>query len=500
MIWNEDGPSRGQPERANRAETIQAISALPPEKPNVKPRQRFRTGVKTLAAANHSLTRTTFRTSRLLDFCSEKELVAQTGHRPAQWALVVLKELQDNGLDACEEAGIAPKINATVDETGITVADNGPGIPAETVKGVLDFAVRVSSREAYVSPTRGAQGNALKCVLAMPFVIDGEKGHVEIEARGIHHIITFQVDRVRQEPVIRHEQEKSKVKVGTVFRVPWRDLSDAEFDDDDDLDSPWSIGDAKSRFLQMAEDYAWLNPNLTLSVTWFGERRSIKATDQTWSKWKPSDPTSPHWYRVDHLERLIGAYIKHDADTGGARTVRQLVAEFRGLTSTGKQKAVLDATGLARAQLSALIKGNGFDHQKIEKLLAAMQAHSAPVKPVMLGTIGKEHFTKRLAAARCEMESFEYRRVMETEDNVPWVIETAFAWCPEAKQRRLITGVNWSPGIVNPFRELGGYGTSLDTILTRARADTEDPVILVVHIACPRVEYTDRGKSALVLS
>jgi len=100
MIWNEDGPSRGQPERANRAETIQAISALPPEKPNVKPRQRFRTGVKTLAAANHSLTRTTFRTSRLLDFCSEKELVAQTGHRPAQWALVVLKELQDNGLDA----------------------------------------------------------------------------------------------------------------------------------------------------------------------------------------------------------------------------------------------------------------------------------------------------------------------------------------------------------------------------------------------------------------
>jgi hypothetical protein len=34
----------------------------------------------------------------------------------------------------------------------------------------------------------------------------------------------------------------------------------------------------------------------------------------------------------------------------------------------------------------------------------------------------------------------------------------------------------------------------------RARADTDDPVIVVIHIACPRVEYTDRGKSALVLS
>ena len=29
-----------------------------------------------------TLERTTFRTSRLLEFCSRKELVAQTGHEP----------------------------------------------------------------------------------------------------------------------------------------------------------------------------------------------------------------------------------------------------------------------------------------------------------------------------------------------------------------------------------------------------------------------------------
>ncbi|MBV8112333.1 MAG: ATP-binding protein [Hyphomicrobiales bacterium] len=129
------------------------------------------------------LQRETFRTSRLLDFCSEKELAAQTGHAPAQWPLVALKELVDNALDACEEADIAPEITITVDKIGITVTDNGPGIPAETVNGVLDFTVRVSSREAYVSPTRGAQGNALKTIVAMPFVLDGRRGQVEIEAR-----------------------------------------------------------------------------------------------------------------------------------------------------------------------------------------------------------------------------------------------------------------------------------------------------------------------------
>jgi hypothetical protein len=180
--------------------------------------------------------------------------------------------------------------------------------------------------------------------------------------------------------------------------------------------------------------------------------------------------------------------------------VRELVTEFRGLSATAKQKLVLDATGLARAPLTALTNGHGFDRPKIKNLLAAMKANSAPVKPEMLGSIGKEHFRQRLAAANCEMETFEYRRVMQTEDNIPWIIETAFAWCPKAKQRHLVTGVNWSPGIMNPFRELGDYGTSLDTMLARARADTDDPVILVIHIACPRVEYTDRGKSAVVLS
>jgi hypothetical protein len=256
---------------------------------------------------------------------------------------------------------------------------------------------------------------------------------------------------------------------------------------------------ARERFLQIAEDYCWLNPHLVMSVDWFGDRVTTEATDPEWIKWKPSDPTSPHWYDAERFERLIAAYVAHDSDNKHERTVREVVAEFRGLSGTAKQKAVLGATGLAREPLSCLVNGNGLDREGVGRLLTAMKAESKPVKPAMLGIIGKEHFSTRFAGAGCEMESFEYRKVADTTDGVPWVVETAFGWCPEADTRRLITGVNWSPGIVNPFRELGSFGQSLDTILSQRRADRDEPVILVLHMACPRVEYTDRGKSAVVV-
>src|SRR5437764_11419266 len=102
-----------------------------------------------LATSRPVLERIAFKTSRLLDFASRKELTAQTGHEPADWPLVILKELADNSIDACEEADIAPEITVTVEPSGIAVADNGPGLPVETIKSVLDYTVRVSSREAY---------------------------------------------------------------------------------------------------------------------------------------------------------------------------------------------------------------------------------------------------------------------------------------------------------------------------------------------------------------
>lgn len=171
------------------------------------------------------LRRDVFKTSRTMEFCSKKELTNQTGHPETEWPLVILKELLDNALDAAEEMDVAPviKIRVSTEMPEIVIADNGPGISPETVASLLDFTVRVSSREAYVSPTRGAQGNALKTLIAMPFALDGRRGVTVIAARGIANHIAFGVDQLRQVPVIDHTREPSPTTKGTRITVRWPD-------------------------------------------------------------------------------------------------------------------------------------------------------------------------------------------------------------------------------------------------------------------------------------
>jgi DNA topoisomerase VI subunit B len=163
----------------------------------------------------------------------------------------------------------------------------------------------------------------------------------------------------------------------------------------------------------------------------------------------------------------------------------------------------LEETGLTRTNLSALANGHGLEHEIIGKLLKATQKHSKPVKPAALGVIGEDHLRTRFQEVGCEMETFQYKKVAAMDsDGLPMVVESAFAWRGEqcAEPRRIITGINWSPAIGNPFRTLGTeYGAGLAALLEKKYAGNNEPIVFLLHCAHPRVRYTDRGKSAVVM-
>jgi hypothetical protein len=61
--------------------------------------------------AKPELCRQVFTISRELEYFTEAELVTQTGYRKDDWwPGVFVKEIVDNGLDACEQAGVAQEI------------------------------------------------------------------------------------------------------------------------------------------------------------------------------------------------------------------------------------------------------------------------------------------------------------------------------------------------------------------------------------------------------
>jgi hypothetical protein len=325
----------------------------------------------------------------------------------------------------------------------------------------------------------------------MGFALDGAKGETLIESQAVAHRITFKVDHIRHEPKVDHIRETSNVKTGTRITVWWPVCACSK------------LRDAKSHFLQMAEDFGWFNPHLALSVTWNGEHCiTFKASDPAWAKWKPTDPTSPHWYDEPRLRRLMGAYIARDQDCGREpRTLRQFVSEFRGLSGTGKQKIVLDEVGASRLSLPAFFgSGDRVNGHGIAGLLAAMKQQSRPVKPIDLGLIGKDHLAARFEAAGADLRTFKYRRTMGEAEGLPDIIEAAFAYCPKGtKARRIITGVNWSVAISNPFRKLGMLGESLDTVLTTQRSGRDEPIVFLLHLARPRIAFTDHGKTTLAI-
>ncbi|MBI4326841.1 MAG: ATP-binding protein [Chloroflexi bacterium] len=428
-----------------------------------------------------------------MDYFSEKELVLQTGHDREHWPEVALKELVDNALDAAEDSGISPEINVAVEDDTISVADNGPGIGPDVIARILDFSTKTSSKDFYVSPTRGAQGNALKTLLAMPYVLSGGlSGQVETSSQGIRHVITVAVDRIRQEPVLRHDQQACDVKTGTVVKIHWPDLASSEGKD------------REFSFLQRLWAYAVLNRHASFEYRHHGEvRLSERASAPHWEKWRPSDPTSPHWYDVEQLRSLIAAYITTEQAGGPVHFVRDFVAEFRGLSGTAKQGRILEETGLAGKRLSDLVCGREVDREATAGLLQAMRRESRELKPQALGIIGEQHIRQKLGAAGCNVNSIRYKRVVGVDQQRrPFVIETAFGVFEgknSIQNHGLLCGLNFTPSIGNPFRRLNGW-ESLDEVLGEQFVQDDSPTFTLVHLATPYLKYTDRGKSAVELN
>lgn len=449
------------------------------------------------------LTRTTFETSRAAEYFDARELQAQTGQPIERFAAVALKELCDNALDACETAGIAPEIGLHVTtqgaQTQIAIRDNGGGIPPETVRRVLNFNTRTSDKAAYRAPLRGAQGNALKTIVGIPYAL-GVSEPVTITAQGVRHTIRAGIDPAG-ELRVEYNQDAAPPSPGTqvCLTLP---------NDGQDLHPDY-----------WARAVALTNPHasIRIGVTNDGaEQAKSREDDSTnfyqrtvafpakWRKFLPSDPTSAHWYDRPALSRLVFSHIAHARNGGRDMTLREFVRQFRGLSGSAKAKAVCDRL----PQITRLSDFEG-DENALSDLLLILQETAPAPSPHVLGRVGEAHF-RHCFDAWFGVKRFWYAKDTGQDNGIPFVFEAAVA--ETERPGSFFPAINFSPTFEDPLAgthistsKVSAFG--IEGFLNRAHAaPTPDafygeslPVAVAVHLVCPVLAFLDRGKTRLKL-
>jgi DNA topoisomerase VI subunit B len=447
------------------------------------------------------LQRTTFETSRAAEYFDARQLSALVGVSQDEFASVCLKELADNSLDACETAGVAPVVGVKVERDSeadlirLSVSDNGPGIPAEVVRKVLDYNVRVSDKAAYRSPTRGAQGNALKTVISIPYAL-GSRAPLVVEAQGVSHRIRPWVDPAG---AVHFDYAPAQMLVETTGTTVSLEIPDDPVQGFDPL--------------HWVRSFAAFNPHATLSYLVKSddaeEDEIYKWTHEgPFKKYVPSQPTSPHWYSAESLKVLVFSHIGHAKRSPGGRDLPlgEFVRQFQGLTSTAKAKAVVKQMGGGFTHLSDF-EGH---EEKVAELLAAMKAQTKEPKAKALGFVGKEHFETFFERVYGSVIETAYVRKSNTlPSGLPFTFEFALATLNEPGH--LYCGINFSPTFGDPlegttlagpeFKAAGIKGfLSAAYALPETEAAwyrTPASVAVAAHIVTPAPLFLDRGKTRL---
>lgn len=439
------------------------------------------------------LQRTIFESSRAGEYFDARQLSALSGVPQGEFASVCLKELIDNALDACETAGVAPEVGVEVEqEDGVlrlSVSDNGFGIPPEVVRKVLDYSIRVSDKAAYRSPTRGAQGNAFKTIIGIPYAL-GSREPIVVVARGVRHTIRPWVDPAG-EVRVPHTEVPVASLAGTRVSL---EIPDKEQDFDP---------------LHWVRSFAAFNPYATFRYqgkTDLSEETEIyKSTrEPPFKKYVPSEPTSPHWYSPASLQTLVFSHIAAARSGGRDLPLGEFVRQFQGLTGTAKARGVC-------ANLPAFKHLSDFENnpEAASELLVGMREATKPPKHRSFGFVGEEHF-RTFFENVYEVKEFRYvRRSGSLPSGLPFVFEFALAHLEQPGH--LYTAINYSPTFGDPlegttlagpkFKASGirgflSQGHALPKA-DRAWYHASASVAVAAHIITPAPAFLDRGKTRL---
>lgn len=422
-----------------------------------------------------------FTISRSMEYFTAPELVKQMGTTRDKWGITLVKELIDNALDAAESAGVNPDITVTIDEDSLSVMDNGPGMPANVIEASMDYGVRVSDKQGYISPSRGQQGNALMCVYACPFVVNGDHADVEIQSNGTRHDIHVSLNRIAQSPEMTTTVSESEfIENGTFIKIHNFNLACSN-----GYTKPRISTKLESLFLMNL--FSCCNPHANLTLNFDGETRIYpKASNQT--KWSTDMSLVCHWYNTDQFITLVSNSIHKNPDM----KVNDFLKQFEGLKASPKQKQVCDTIGInSRDGIIQFTHDNDIDSALVARLLCSMKKTARKIKPVKLGYLNADHV--KTIWAEHDYRVFEHRNAKGTTPaGMPYTLDVFF---------QVAEGLSYrAPEIcLNHSVLINGEINGIESFLNGIYIESGNEIRLLIHIVCPAFEFLGKGKNKINL-
>ncbi len=394
--------------------------------------------------------------------------------------LITVKELVDNSLDACEEAGILPDIKVRIDELKpsiykVRVEDNGPGIPPDKIPEIYGSFLFGSKFHRYVS-TRGKQGIGASAVVLNGQLTTGKPVKVISKVPGGKaYEFEIKIDVNKNTPIVIKKKEVDwKKEHGTIVEVT--------------LKANYQKG------RQSVDEYirltALANPHATIVyINPKGEKFVYKRITNNVPKLYETKP-HPHGIEIGVLERML-------KETSHMTLKEFLIKEF---SSIG-HKTALEI--LKKAKLDPNRDPKSLSSKEIEKLYEAMQeteVRAISAKYVVI--LGEElirdslikMFDPEFVAAKTRKPAV-YR-------GIPFVVEVGLAYGGNIKNFRLLRFANRVPllykagecAITEAVKSINWRRYGLNG---KEGEFPYEPLIIMIHIASVWIPFTSESKEAI---
>jgi len=399
---------------------------------------------------------------------------------PRKALLIAVKEYVDNSLDACEEYKILPDIKVEIDRLEndvykVTVEDNGPGIPYESVPEIFGSFLFGSKFHRFIS-TRGKQGIGASAVTLYSQLTTKEPVEIITKMKNKEKGIKYKIkiDIKTNTPIILEKEEiEMKKESGTIVKA--------------------KVIGQYIKGKQSVDEYirltALINPHANIIYkNPDGEKFVYKRIINDIPELKEVKP-HPYGIELGYFDRLI-------RETKEKTLLNFLTKTF---SSVGQNTAI---EILKKAKLDLDTDPKTLNDDQIIKLYNALQnAKLRAIPSKYIVTLGRDIILKSMENILKPEYMAAIRRRPALYRGIPFIVEVGIAYGGEINEFQYYRFANrvpllYKPGedaITHALKEINWkhYGFEVEGEFPK------DPMAILVHVASVWLPFTSESKEAI---